>query len=450
MATRFQTLPGFRDFYPEDCAVRNYLFRLWRQTAARFGFAEWDAPVLEPLELFTEKSGEEIRRQLFEFTDKGGRAVSLRPEMTPSLARMAGAKAASLRKPVKWFCIGENYRYERMQKGRGRSFYQFNADILGEAGFGADAEIIALAVENLRAFGLGAQDAVVRLSDRTLWVEFLRARVAEAVVPAVLAIIDKLERESEAEILKKLSELGADAAKLLAEIRAFLKLDSVEALRNFCAGFEGAARDKLAARIGDWEKLLGRLNALGVGDWVRVDLGIVRGLAYYTGFVFEIFERTGDARALAGGGRYDHLVGKLGGAEMPAVGFGMGDMTVRLALESRGLLPEFFNAPDFYVVAGEAELPVALADVSALRQAGVRVEYTLKETGFGKQFKQADAARAPYALIYGAEEVAANAVKVKDFSNGKEALLPREGIVERLLAVRAYGLPKEPCHGHHD
>lgn len=429
--------------------MRNHIFRLWRQAAVRFGFVEWDAPVLEPLELFTEKSGEEIRRQLFEFTDKGGRAVSLRPEMTPSLARMVGAKAASLRRPVKWFCASENFRYERMQKGRGRSFYQFNADILGEAGCGADAEIIALVVEIFREAGLKAADAVVRLSDRDLWVDFLAARVAQESVIGVLSIVDKLEREPKESILEKLAAHTKDPAGLLGEIQAFLKLRCVADMRAFFETFPEGAREKLLARLVEWDALLARLDGLGVTDWVQVDLGIVRGLAYYTGFVFEAFERSGEGRALAGGGRYDDLVAKLGGAEMPACGFGMGDMTLRLALEERGLLPQFLNAPDFYaVIGGAAEQKAALADVSALREAGLRVEYPLKEAAFGKQFKQAAAAGAAFALIYGPEEVAANQVKVKDFTSGKETTFSREGIVERLLAVRSFGLPKDPCHGH--
>lgn len=449
MSASFQTLPGFRDFYPEDCAVRNHIFRLWRQAATRFGFVEWDAPVLEPLELFTEKSGEEIRRQLFEFVDKGGRTVALRPEMTPSLARMVGAKAASLRRPVKWFSVSENYRYERMQKGRGRSFYQFNADILGEASCGADAEVIALVAGTFSETGLKAENVVIRLSDRTLWVEFLNARVSAEKTPEVLSIIDKLEREAPAVILEKLSAYVDDAAAFLEEIRAFVSVRSYDALEAFLNGFKGQAREKLLARLEDWRELLARLEALGVMPWVQLDLGIVRGLAYYTGFVFEAFERSGAGRALAGGGRYDHLVGKLGGADMPAVGFGMGDMTLRLALEERGLLPQFVNAPDFYaIVLGPQERAVALRDVAALRESGVRVEYALKESAMGKQFKQAAAVGAPFALIYGPDEVAAGQVKVKDFASGREMVLPAEGLCERLLAVRAYGLPKEPCHGH--
>ncbi|MDR3227955.1 MAG: ATP phosphoribosyltransferase regulatory subunit, partial [Puniceicoccales bacterium] len=166
--SNFTTLPGFREFYPRERAIQKHIFDIWRKTAGAFNFQEWDAPVLEPLELFTEKSGEEIVRQLFNFEDKGGRQVTLRPEMTPSLARMVGARANALRRPIKWFAIGENFRYEKQQKGRLRAFYQYNADLLGEAGPTADAEIIALCVESLRAFGLTAADFRVRLSDRTL------------------------------------------------------------------------------------------------------------------------------------------------------------------------------------------------------------------------------------------------------------------------------------------
>ncbi len=450
MASSFQTLPGFRDFYPEECAVRNHLFRLWRQAAAEFGFSEWDAPVLEPLELFTEKSGEEIRRQLFEFVDKGGRAVALRPEMTPSLARMVGAKAASLRRPIKWFSIGENYRYERMQKGRGRSFYQFNADILGEAGRAADAEIIALTARALELAGLKSQDVVVRLSDRTLWFEFLSSKVAPEAVGEVLAIIDKIEREPQEKILEKLSAHCADATALLADIRAFLQINSLEALEAFLNTLADK-KESLSARLNDWRALLGRLNAMGYGDWVAVDFGIVRGLAYYTGFVFEVFERSGEGRALAGGGRYDNLVAKLGGADLPACGFGMGDITLRLSLEERGLLPQFLNAPDFYAVtSGDgATQEAALADASQLRRANLRVEYALKGAAFGKQLKAASQSGAPFALLYGESEIAQNAVRVKDLTTGKESLLPRdENLTAHLVAVRRVGLPKDPCHGH--
>ncbi len=438
----FTSLPGFREFYPEERALQNHFFDLWRRAARRFGFHEWDAPVLEPLELFTEKSGEEIVRQLFNFEDKGGRQVTLRPEMTPSLARLVAARAGSLRRPIKWFAIGENYRYEKQQKGRLRAFYQFNADILGEPGPAADAEIIALCIEALRVFGLTAADFRVRLSDRTLWFLFLESLgVPESAAVPVLAVVDKLERSGPAELLKMMTDAlaGTDCAPatVLEKVRAFVALDSLEKLEAF---FGGAA-EKITARLADWKTLLGTLEAMGLADFISLDLTIVRGLAYYTGFVFEAFERSGDGRALAGGGRYDALVKKLGGPDMPAVGFGMGDVTLKNLLDAKGLLPVYADGPDFYaVILDAAARPEALADVALLRQAGFRVEYSFKEGKFGKLIQAAEQTGARYALIYGPDEVAAGVVKVRDTKARQEAAVPRGELLARLQAVQEEGI----------
>ena len=438
----FTSLPGFREFYPEERALQNHFFDLWRRAARRFGFHEWDAPVLEPLELFTEKSGEEIVRQLFNFEDKGGRQVTLRPEMTPSLARLVAARAGSLRRPIKWFAIGENYRYEKQQKGRLRAFYQFNADILGEPGPAADAEIIALCIEALRVFGLTAADFRVRLSDRTLWFLFLESLgVPESAAVPVLAVVDKLERTAPAELLKMMTDAlaGTDCvpATVLEKVRAFVALDSLDKLE----GFFGGAEEKITARLADWKALLDTLNALGLTDFISLDLTIVRGLAYYTGFVFEAFERSGDGRALAGGGRYDALVKKLGGPDMPAVGFGMGDVTLKNLLEAKGLLPVYADGPDFYaVILDAAARPAALADVALLRQAGLRTEYSFKEGKFGKLIQAAEQAGARYALIYGPDEVAAGVVKVRDTQARQEIAVPRRELLARLQAVLEEGI----------
>ncbi|MCR5184394.1 MAG: histidine--tRNA ligase [Opitutales bacterium] len=448
----FKALPGFRDFYPEDCAIRNYTFAAWREAARRFGFSEWDAPALEPLELFTEKSGEEIVSQLFNFEDKGGRKVSLRPEMTPSLARLIGARAGTLRRPVKWFGIGENYRYEKQQKGRLRAFYQFNADIFGEPGPSADAEVIALTVEALRAFGLQQKDFKIRLSDRTLWFLFL-ASVGledEALATKALGVVDKLERVSPEDALdmmkKALEGTSLDAGTLLAQVRAFIALDSLEALKKHFAG-----NAVIESRLADWTTLLETLGALGVADFVAVDLLIVRGLAYYTGFVFEAFQLGSEGRALAGGGRYDKLVKKLGGPDMPAVGFGMGDVTLRNLLEERGLMPEISFAPDFYALAlSEDARRAALEDVGNLRRIGMRVEYAFKTGKFGKLIQAAEQTGARYALIYGPDEVAAGVVKVRDTRERREIAFPRAQLAAALADVLDNGLPvvEEPvCHG---
>lgn len=419
-----KTLPGFREFYPEDCAKKNYIFGVWRRAARSFGFSEFEPPVLEQLDLFTEKSGEEIKSQLFEFVDKGGRAVSLRPEMTPSLARMVGAKAAGIRRPVKWFAIGENYRYERQQKGRLRAFFQYNADILGEESLDADAEVIALLIESLRGFGLTENEFKLRLGDRTLWVLFLEsAGVPDAKIISVLSVIDKLEKVSP-EALREmtvaaLDGTGLDADALVGKIKNFISLRDLDSMR---AAFDtdGELAERVDARIADWRKLVSILESLGVGAFISPDLSIVRGLAYYTGFVFEAFQTAGTGRALAGGGRYDNLVKKLGYQDMPAVGFGMGDVTVSDLLELVGKSGELRDAPDAYFVIGSENVrPKALEIISALRRSGVKTDYPLKQASFGKQFKQADAVGAAKAYILGDDELAQGIVKIKDLKSGE-------------------------------
>lgn len=421
MAT-FQTLPGFREFYPEELARRNHIFRLWRQTAHTFGFAEYDAPVLEPLELYKTKSGEEIEAQLFNFIDKGGREVALRPEMTPTVCRLVGAKANALKRPIKWFSIAEFYRYERAQKGRLRAFYQFNADIFGEAGPEAEIELIGMLVQCFRAFGLTAEDFYVRLSDRNLWFYYLEALgLDEARVRTMLSAIDKNDFKLYEE------KFGARSPELVQAIDAFLHVRSLDALERQLASHSA---DKLAGRLSDWRKLLGGLNAMGLGPFIEVDLSVVRGLAYYTGFVFEAFDRKGELRALAGGGRYDDLVQKLGGPALPAVGFAIGDVTTGLLLEQRGAMPNFIQAPDVYcVIGGEVERVAAFADIQAIRAAGYRVEYPMKEVAFGKQFKAAAESGAKLALIYGGDELAKGVVKLRDLTARNEQEVPRAQVL---------------------
>lgn len=427
MAT-FQTLPGFREFYPEDLSQRNHIFRLWRQTANTFGFAEYDAPVLEPLELYKAKSGDEIEAQLFSFTDKGGREVALRPEMTPTVCRLVGAKANALKRPIKWFSIAEFYRYERMQKGRGRCFFQFNADIFGEPGPEAEIELIALLVQCLCAFGLTEQDFYVRLSDRNLWFYYLESfGLDEPRIRGLLGAVDRYEKYGDDAFKPYTEQFGALAPELKEKVLAFLQVKSLAALEQALAAIGG---EKLAARLADWRKLLGALEAMGLSRFVEVDFGVVRGLAYYTGFVFEAFDRKGELRALAGGGRYDDLVQKLGGPALPAVGFAIGDMTFGLLLQQRGLMPTLVQAPDVYcVIGGEKERLAAFADIHALRASGYRVEYPMKDVAFGKQFKAAAESGAKLALIYGGDELAKGVVKVRDLTNREETELPKTQVV---------------------
>lgn len=430
MAT-FQTLPGFREFYPEDFSRRNHIFRLWRQTANAFGFAEYDAPVLEPLDLYKAKSGDEIEAQLFSFTDKGGREVALRPEMTPTVCRLVGAKANALRRPIKWFSIAEFYRYERMQKGRGRCFHQFNADIFGEPGPEAEIELIALLVQCLCAFGLTEQDFYVRLSDRNLWFYYLEALgLDEPRIRGILGAVDRYEKYGDDAFKGYIEQFGALDEALKARILAFLQIKSLPALAEVLGSLGG---EKLSARLADWKKVLGGLEAMGLARFIEVDLGVVRGLAYYTGFVFEAFDRKGELRALAGGGRYDDLVAKLGGPALPAVGFAIGDMTFALLLEQRGLTPTFVQAPDVYcVIGGEAERLAAFGDIHALRASGFRVDYPMKEIAFGKQFKTAAESGAKLALIYGGDELAKGVVKIRDLGDRSEREVPRAEVVAQV------------------
>lgn len=423
----FQSLPGFREFYPEDFSRRQHIFQQWRKSATAFGFQEYDAPVLEPLELYKAKSGDEIEAQLFNFTDKGARDVALRPEMTPTVCRLVGAKAGSLKRPIKWFSIGEFYRYERAQKGRLRAFNQFNADIFGEPGPEAEIELIALLIQCLAGFGLTKDDFYVRLSDRDLWFFYLAALGCnEAQVRDILSAVDRFEKMGDDAFKGYAETHGSLAPELKEKVLGFLRIKNLAELEAALAPYQ---TDKITLRLAEWRKVIDGLAAMGLSDFISVDLGVVRGLAYYTGFVFEAFDRKGDLRALAGGGRYNDLVKKLGYADLPAVGFAIGDVTTGLLLEQRGLTPTSVNAPDIYVViGGEAERKTAFADIHALRSAGWRVDYPFKDSAFGKQFKTAAESGAKLALIYGGDELAKGVVKIRHLAERSEREVPRDQI----------------------
>lgn len=434
----FQSLPGFRDFYPEDFFRRQQIFAQWRRAATSYGFQEYDAPVLEPLELYTTKSGDEIEGQLFSFKDKGDRAVSLRPEMTPTVCRLVGAKAGSLKRPIKWFSIAEFYRYERAQKGRLRAFHQFNADIFGEPGPEAEIELIALLVQCLAGFGLTKEDFYVRLSDRDLWFFFLESLgFDEAQARGVLGAIDRYEKMGDDAFKGYVESHGPLDDERKRKILEFLGIKSLDGLNAMLAS-QGS--EKLSARLADWKKLLAGLGDMGLSEFVSVDLSVVRGLAYYTGFVFEAFDRKGDLRALAGGGRYNNLVKKLGGPDLPAVGFAIGDVTTGILLEQRGLAANYVQAPDVYVViGGPAERSAAFQDIQTLRAAGIRVEYPFKELAFGKQFKAAAESGARMALIYGGDELARGNVKLRDLQNRMEQEIARDRVMSQVEAVLQRG-----------
>ena len=438
----FETLPGFRTFYPEDCFLRNYIFNIWRSSARSFNFLEYDAPTLEPLELYKEKSGDEIVNQLFNFEDKGERAVALRPEMTPSLARLVGAKAKSLKRPVKWFSIGEQFRYERPQKGRLRSFYQYNVDILGEPGIGADAELIACLVQTLKAFDLDSNDFKVRLSDRQLWILFLKHwNVSDEHMTAVLSIMDRLGRLNKDQLKTQLNEyFGGTTDSFINSVDELMGINAEAELMSFFSKLElsDTIKQSIEERLAELTSLIQLIDSMEIGHFVSIDFSIVRGLAYYTGFVFEAFEATGEGRALAGGGRYDDLIARLTSNSMEAVGFAMGDVTLLDLLESKGKLPEFSQKPDIMLLFTEDEArSCALADAQILRSAGLKVDYPLKRANFSKLFKEANQRGVPYVLIYGNEEIQKGLVKLKDFQTGEESFIERSetALLEKLKTL---------------
>jgi histidyl-tRNA synthetase len=396
------SLPGFRDFYPQEFAERDYLFGTWRAVARRYAFTEYDGPPLEALELYTRKSGEEIVGQLYNFEDKGGRAVALRPEMTPTLARMVAARANALRKPVRWFSIPQLFRYERPQKGRLREHYQLNVDIVGEGPPAPDAELLACGIDIMRALGLTQDDVVARISDRNLLSAYLAAvGVPAEAVESAYTVIDKLDRQPEQVSTDRLASLGIGQPA----IEAVLRIPRVT-FQDLGSTLSSGARPSPRAMedYGLFERYLRYLDALGVGPYCRFDLSIVRGLAYYTGIVFELFDRRGEFRAICGGGRYDNLLASLGGPDLPALGFGMGDVVLTELLRARGLLRAPTVGLDYWV-AGEDGVPLEdiMRKAAELRASNHSVEYSLRGQSLAKQLKAAKALGAREIIVLPAQ-----------------------------------------------
>lgn len=412
----FTSLPGFRDFYPAEFRIRSHITNAWREVARRYGFEEYDGPPLEPLELYIEKSGEEIVRQLYNFEDKGGRAVALRPEMTPTFARMVGARAGGMRKPIRWFSIPQLFRYERTQRGRLREHFQWNVDIVGDDDVSADAEILAVALDGLRLLGLTEKDIVARVNDRRLLERLLvHAGVANDRLAGAYAVIDKIGREPDSVTRGRLAEAVGLPESGIESVLAIFAHPGFEAL---AAASAAANADAELERMRGY---LAHLANMGLGAYVRFDAAIVRGLAYYTGIVFEIFDRQGELRAVCGGGRYDNLLKTVSNTDLPALGFGMGDVVLAELLADRGLLPAYTPAIDYYVIAvTDAERPVQMQVARRLRDAGRSVAYGFRSGSVGKQFKDADARGARYVVVLGPSEVADNAAVVREMASGRE------------------------------
>src|SRR5262252_9658110 len=407
-----QALPGFRDFLPGDCSVRNYIFARWRAVARRYGFLEWDGPPLEPTELYRKKSGAEIVDQLFNFTDKGEREVSMRPELTPTLARVVAAHERAFKKPLKWFSIGQFYRYEKQQRGRLREHYQLNCDVIGETDFSADIELIALCIDILRSFGLTEKDFVVRISDREFWTDFLQQQqLPTERWEEVLEIIDKSGREPRQKTEERLGKLAGSVFSIF---------------------------DK-GGRSGKLDRLVDGLGARGLAGFVDVDVKIVRGLAYYTGTVFEVFDRAGKLRAIAGGGRYDNLIAQLsdGSVSMPALGFAMGDVvlgelindTPRAREAMENAIANNREIDVYVIIAKEQRRADALAQIQQLRDRGYRVDYPLVSEKVGKQFQTAEQLGARVAVLFGDEWPQ---IKIKNMATERQELVACEELMNRM------------------
>ncbi|SVA07249.1 uncharacterized protein METZ01_LOCUS60103 [marine metagenome] len=393
--------------------VRNWLFDNFQSAARSHGFEEYDAPLLEHEELYTRKQGEEITQQLYGFEDKGGRRVSLRPEMTPSLARMVMARAGALPTPIKWFSIPQCWRYERTQRGRGREHYQWNVDVWGAEGIEADAELISVLATFFRSVGLGPEDLVIRVSSRKVLEEVLGSvGVSGEAFPAVCVIVDKMGKIPEEAMSAQLAEQGLDA-DAISTIRSTLGLQDLDALSS-ALGDDSPAVSELTS-------LFSLIDSYGISDWVAFDASVVRGLAYYTGPVFEAHDRAGELRAIVGGGRYDRLLSTLGGRDMPATGFGFGDMVIMELLVSKGLVPELSSGNQDLVVSSDESLrPAAMSVAQRLRASGRTVDLVLEDKRMKWVFRHAERSGAQRLVMVMPEEWGAGNVRIKDLESGEE------------------------------
>jgi len=409
-----QGVRGTRDFYPEDMRLRNWLFERFHSAARSHGFEEYDAPVLESEELYTRKAGEEIVGQLYNFEDKGGRRVALRPEMTPSLARMVMARAGGLALPIKWYSIPQCWRYERTQRGRGREHYQWNVDIWGMNGIEADAELLSVLVQFFDSVGLSSEDLVIRISSRKVLEEVLGSLGLEGEIFAqTCVIVDKMDKLPEDVIEAQLSDLGLSSDSI-STIRSVLGITELESLSSALASDSEA--------LIELQTLFSLCDSYGISDWVSFDASVVRGLAYYTGPVFEAHDRAGNLRAICGGGRYDKLIGTLGGNDLPATGFGFGDMVVMELLADKGLLPELSNGVGDVVFGMGSELRGAAMQVAAkLRSSGRTVDLVLEDKKMKWVFKHAERCGATRLVMVMPDEWAEGKVRIKDLDTGEES-----------------------------
>ena len=408
-----QGVRGTRDFYPEDMRLRNWLFDNFADAALLHGFDEYDAPVLEHEELYTRKQGEEITQQLYNFEDKGDRKVALRPEMTPSLARMVMARAGGLSMPIKWFSIPQCWRYERTQRGRGREHYQWNVDIWGTNEISADAELISILVTFFEGVGLTAKDLVIKISSRKVLEEVLGSlEISEEIFSKTCIIVDKMDKLPADIIEEQLTELGHNS-DAISKIQSILGIKNMDELAN--------SLGKESSAVSELNSLFDSIDSYGILEWVEFDASVVRGLAYYTGAVFEAHDREGKFRAICGGGRYDKLLSTLGGKDLPATGFGFGDMVIMELLAEKNLIPELISGIEDIVIPLNPELRSASVMVAAaLRDTGRTVDLVLEDKKLKWAFKHAERIGADRLVMVMPEEWKSGKVRIKDLESGEE------------------------------
>ena len=405
---------GMRDYYPGLNARLKHIFKVWKDTAIAYGYEEYDGPIIETLDLYKLKSGEDIVKQLYNFTDKGGRELALRPEMTPTLARMVSKVYNEVQKPIKWYSIPRCLRYEKPQKGRLREFYQFNIDIIGEESELADVEVIAVAIDTLINLGLNKDDFVVKINNRDFVSSFFsKFDINEDITFKIYKIIDNARKVPKSMTEESIDELQLDNDQKNA-IYSYL---SIESLDNEI--FRSEKSEGAISLI----NLFNIIDKMDLTSFCEFDPSIVRGLDYYTGTVFEIYDRSEKMRAICGGGRYNRLLQEFLGVQVPGCGFGMGDVVLGEILEAKGLLPEYKRHVNYFLVRiTDEELEPMLKVARSLRKDGYTVDYTYRLQPVKKQMARASKLNAEYALIFGPDEVKEGKVKLKNLNSGEEIL----------------------------
>jgi histidyl-tRNA synthetase len=421
---------GTRDFYPEDMRVQNHLFDTWRKICLRYGFEEYEGPTFESLELYTGKSGSEIVSQLYHFTDKGDRQIALRPELTPTVARMVNQKGSALKLPIKWFSMPRLFRYEKMQRGRLREFFQLNMDIIGCETLWAEVDLLCAIIEMLRAFGLSETDFRIRLSNRRLLAEILdMLNVPETGKPGVYSALDKREKLPPEAFAQLLSDAGltSEAQVALNRIFASTGLDGLQSALSEVASSLGKAAEFKGLDELIW--IRERMVAQGFGSFVELDLSVVRGLAYYTGIVFEVYDAGKSMRAIAGGGRYDNLLENLGGRPLSGVGFGMGDVVIADLLRDKNLLPSTqARRLDLFIATFGEPSDESFRIAQAVRARGLTVACSITGGKLKKQLAQADEAGARKVLFIGSDRAPEGQFEIKDLVTGEQSVVSLENL----------------------